>query len=249
MPQIVFHEAERGFWNKNVRDYYLKKRKVPEAILRLIRGRVVADIPSLTGAVDLAELKQGDKWRRVLADLGEATASWYLETKKSVYLVKLRWVDFPLRIMEGLDLMGYEPVAEEITVAESKVVNNPNPSSTASRLAEQLSRSRINAELDSPLNQYGSRVWLVEELLKHGIIPEERVEELLTKAEYTRFGFLFHPPSARLPNYRQMSDKLEAEGLPVTFVDYTLADLEHEVESFVEVLEIRKELIGNAKSD
>jgi hypothetical protein len=249
MPEIVYHEAERGFWNKDVRDYYIKKRRVPESILRLMRGSVIADMPSLTAAVSLAELKQGGKWRKILADLGEAAASWYLETKKSIYLVKLRWVDFPLRIMEGLDLMGYESTAEEIAVAESKVINNPNPSSTASRLAEQLSRSRIDAELDSPLNEYGSKVWLVQELLDRGIISDEQVDELLSKAEYTRFGFLFHPPSTSLPNYSQMGDKLEAEGLPVTFVDYTLADLEHEVGSFVEVLEINKELIGNAKPD
>ena len=236
-------------WVKSIREYYLKKRRIPEAILRLITNKVVTDIPALTTAVDLEILKRSSKWRRILADLGEAAASWFLETNKSIYLVKLRWVDFPLRIMEGLDVMGYVPTTEDIAVAESKVVNSTNLSSTASHLADQLRRSRIDAELDSPLNEYGSKVWLAQELLDRGIISDDKVDELMSKTEYARYGFLFHPPSNNLPAYSEIGSDLDGEGLPVTFVDYTLADLEHEVGSFIEVLAINKELIGNAKSD
>ena len=207
---------------------------------------VVADIPSLGIPVDLEQWKRGGKWRHILADFGESAASWYLETNESVCLVKLRWVDFPLKIMAGIDLMGYEPEEEELAVAESKVTSTTAVSSTASHLADQLRRERIDAELESPLNEYGSKVWLVGELLSKKVISDDEVDGILAKTEYKRYGFVFHPPSDSQPDYAEMGAGLEAEGLPVTLVDYTLTDLDHEIRSFVEVLMINKEEVRNA---
>ena len=249
MPEIVYRRAERGFWNAHVREYYVRKRQIPDAILRLVRNRVVSDIPALADAVDLEAIGRGSKWKRILADFGEASASWYLETRGSIYLVKLRWVDFPLRIMEGIDVLGYRPATKDVAVAEAKVTNSPSLSSTLAQLGDQLSRARIDEELDSPMNEYGSKVWLIEELLNQGVIQEEAVDELLAKTEYVRYGFVFHPQSSASPNYVPLGSRLDAEGPPTTFVDYIMEDLEHEVKSFVEILTVNKELIGNAKPD
>jgi hypothetical protein len=249
MSKVIFIKASKGFWNRNLREYYLERRKISATILRLIKNRVVADIPALSQAVNIDTLKWANKWRRILADFGEVAASWFLETHESVYLVKLRWIDFPLRIMDGIDLLGYKPASRDLAVAEAKVSSATSLSSTVGRLSDQLSRSRIDAELNSPLNEYGSKAWLAEELVEKGIIPEDRVEEILSETRYLRYGFLFHPDAEPAPKYSQLVTSLETEGLPVTFVDYTLESLQHEVSSFVEVLVVNKELMKNAKTD
>jgi hypothetical protein len=92
------------------------------------------------------------------------------------------------------------------------------------------------------MNQYGSKACLVEQLVNQGIISDEKVDEILSKTDYVRYGFLFHPKDAKA-QYDTALQTLEADSQPITFVDYALENFDFEIASFVELLIVSKDLV------
>jgi hypothetical protein len=238
---LVRKQEGAGFWNTSVRDYYINKRKVPKTILDLIHNRTVSDVPSITASQNIEMLKKSKKWTRILADFGEASASWFLECNESFFMVKLRWVEFPLKVAEGIDVIGFRVSNEEISISEAKTTSELEISSTVSKLSKQLRCSRIEEELCSPMNQYGSKAWLVEQLVNQGIISEAKVDEILSKTDYVRYGFVFHSKDT-VAQFNHALQTLQAETQPITFVDYALENFDFEIGSFVELLIVSRDL-------
>jgi hypothetical protein len=191
----------------------------------------------------LKNVKKNRKWRNILCDFGESCASWYLEDKKNIYLVKLRWIDFPFKILPGIDLVGIAFSSEELCCAEAKTLNSTNISSTIKGISNELKNDRIHNLLNSPINDYGSKAWLIEKLVDAGKLPIEKVKEIFEKNQYTRYGFIFHPRRKKPAPYDVAKKLLEDEDQPVFLFDYELEDLEFEIVSFVEVVAIPRGVI------
>jgi len=242
MAAVSRKHAKTGFWNAKVREYYVRKLGISPTILKLMEKRIVHDIPALTGG-RAKSLKGTGIWKALLADFGEAAASWFLETNEALFLVKLRWVEFPLKVGQGIDIMGFRKSTDDIAVSEAKTISSRNISSTIGELGDQLCKQRIEKDLDLPLLAYGSKGWLVDKLVQKGIIAEEKAEEILNKTQYLRYGFVFHPETDKPPSYTDAVKRLQSEGLPIRFIDYSLENLDHEIKSLVEVLAVPKGLV------
>jgi hypothetical protein len=242
MSAVTCKHAKTGFWNAKVREYYVKKLGVSPAILKLMEKRIVRDIAGPRRG-HAKSLRGTRLWKPLLADFGEAAASWFLETNEALFLVKLRWVEFPLKVGQGIDIMGFRKSTEDIAVSEAKTVSSRKISSTIGELGDQLCRQKIEKDLDLPLLAYGSKGWLVDKLVQKGIIAEEKAEEILDKTQYLRYGFVFHPETDKPPSYADAVKRLQSEGLPIRFIDYSVEDIDHEIKSLVEVLAVPKGLV------
>ena len=128
--------------------------------------------------------------------------------------------------------------SEEVCCAKARTRNDTNISSTIRELSEEPRDERLSGFLNSSINEYGSKGWLVQKLLEAGRIGPERAEDILTKSEYSRYGFVFHPRRKNPASYNIAKAALNNEQGPITFFDYEMEDLEHEIGSFIEVIAI-----------
>ncbi len=182
------------------------------------------------------ESAQAEKWNNILMDFGESCSSWYLETDKKVVFVVVRWAIFPLKVLTGIDLVGYCVETKTAYVAESKCTGWKNVSKPLTDMTEQLSYEKLELQLNDPLSGYGSFGWLAGALLEAGRISEEDVSNITDRPNLIRCGFLFHPRRETPVQYDEAISKLVLDSLPIEFTDNDLEDFNSEIASFVDAL-------------
>lgn len=237
---LISELEKRGFWDQKIKSYY-ESKMIKKLIKKTQKNHSIAKIPAADKKIIVQNCKKSGDWKPVLCDFGESCASWYLETKEQIHFVKLRWVIFPFTIMQGIDLVGYKNSTEEICCAEAKTKNDSSVSSTISALCEELKDDRIRKFLDSPINRYGSKECVVQDLLDSGKISPEQAKTILDKSNYLRYGFLFHPKRNKKASFQASKDILHDNSGPVTLIDYELEDLNFEIGSFLEVVSVSLE--------
>lgn len=254
MRRTKSYKGNKGFWNKEIKNYYITKRGLKQKISDTEKDHKIS----------IASCKNGDlafTWGDLTADFGEVCTSWFLEEKDKILFVRVRWIESPLTIGKGVDLMGVQPSSHSVCYAESKTRNSRYTSQIkkpVDELSSQLSDTRLAKRFNSPQSIYQSLIWLkdiLEELIKKGdfLLNEKDIDIILKNKKYLRHGSIIRPENGESIDFSNAFQYLDDEcrkfrgcentcvencedRSPITFIDFQLEDLEIEINAFLQTI-------------
>jgi hypothetical protein len=197
----IKYSVDEKIWKKEIRPYFLEKRGVlniekalkdfnisPERI-KEIKEKIIK--------------KRKQKKTKIPSTFGEIYTSFFLEKKKKIYLIGLRWPREMFEIQTGIDLVGIKSKNFDIIYVQVKATEKKEKflvNKQKEGLPDDLKDKKIDESFWEETREPATKLWIIDlakQLVENGIIKADKnsVEKLImAKEKYIRYGSLVHPP-------------------------------------------------------
>ncbi len=225
---IIKYEVDEKTWEKEIRPYFLEKR----GVLDIEKALKDLNIPPerIKEIKEKIIKKRTQKKTKIPSTFGEIYTSFFLEKKKKIYLIGLRWPREMFEIQTGIDLVGIKSEGFDIIYVQVKATEKKEKflvNRQKEGLPEDLKDKKIDEHFREETKEPSTKLWIIDlakQLVEKGVIKADKdaVEKLiLAKEKYIRYGSLVHPPVEYEIDFSPESEKLigyckekhEAEGI------------------------------------